>query len=298
VSLEQWQLFIQIADHGSLTRAAAARDVAQSAVSRQLAAIEKNCGGRLFDRIGRGVVLNEAGARLYPRVVAWLEAGEQLRQDIKWAIREPTGVVRLGVLASIGHDFTGKIFREVRDRFPGIRLRVVDGSGGRLSEWLEAGTIDLALLSRNGKEGRRSEIPLATVSHVLVGPAGDMLTQSPTVALNRLDGLPLVLPGSPNAFRLLLDHWARRKGIALSVRIECDSLPIQKELVAGSGLYTILGAHAVVDEVKAGRLRASRIVSPALNRTITMGMNDLRPPTLACRAVAEIARSHATGLLG
>ena len=298
LSLEQWRLFVQIADHGSLTRAAAARDVAQSAVSRQLAVIEKNCGGRLFDRIGRGVTLNEAGARLYPRVVSWLEEGEQLGRDAKLSLREPSGVVRLGVLASIGHDFTGKVFREARDSFPGIKLRVVDGSGGRLSEWLEAGTIDLALLSRNGKEGRRSEIALATVSHVLVGPTGDLLTSEPTVAFSRLDGLPLVLPGAPNAFRLLLENWALRKGIKLSVQIECDSLPIQKELAAGSGLHTILGAPAVSDELKAGRLQASRIVSPALDRTITLGMAEGRPATLACREVARIVRYFAIKVLG
>lgn len=294
---DQWRLFVQIADHGSLTRAAAARDVAQSAVSRQLAVIERSCGGRLFQRMGRGVVLNEAGARLYPRVVTWLEAGEQLGRDARLALREPSGIVRLGVLASIGQNLVGDVFRLVESQFPAIRMRVYDGSGGRLSDWLEDGTIDLALLSRNGREGRPSELPLAIVNHVLVGPPGDPITRAATVPFKRLHDLPLVLPAAPNAFRLLLNHWALRRGLHLSVRIECDSLPIQKELVATSGLYTVLGAHAVAHERKTGRLQASRILSPALNRTITLGITEIRPPSLACREVARIVREYARDML-
>ena len=78
LSVDQWQLFLQIAQYGSLTDTAAARDVAQSAISRQLAAIERSCGGKLFERTARGVRLNEIGQRLYPRVEAWVLAGQLL----------------------------------------------------------------------------------------------------------------------------------------------------------------------------------------------------------------------------
>lgn len=296
LSLEQWRLFVQIAEHGSLTRTAAARDVAQSAISRQLAAIEKACGGRLFDRAARGVSLNETGVRLYPRVVAWLEAGDQIHRDVQVALREPTGIVRMGVLASLGENLCAEVFRLVRARFPGVTLRFYGGSGGRLSEWLEDGTIDLALLVRNGREGRRSEVPLVTVRHVLIGPPGDALTSGRSIAFKRIDGVPLVLPSAPNAFRSLLEHWARRKGVELSVHVESDSFHIQKELVARCGLYTILGAHAITEEQRTGRLQAAYIVSPGLNRTITLGLTEVRPPSLACREVAQIVRASVAAL--
>ncbi|MGE0796993.1 MAG: LysR family transcriptional regulator [Lautropia sp.] len=297
LGVEQWRLFVQIADHGSLTRAAAARDVAQSAVSRQLAAIEAQCGGRLFERHGRGVRLTDAGARLYPRVVAWLESGDELARDVRRAVREPAGIVRLGVLASIELDLVGTVHRELQARFPAIRLWVVDGNGGRLADWLGDGSIDLALLSRNGREGRRGELPIATMPLLLIGPAGDRLTRAATVPFRRLDGLPLVLPGAPNAFRDLLDHWARRKGISLELAIECDAFPIQKQLTATLGLHTILAGSAVRDDVADGRLQAARIVEPVLQRTITLGLTETRPPTPACREVARIVRAVATRML-
>ena len=296
LTVEQWRLFVQIADHGSLTRAAAARDVAQSAVSRQLAMIEQQCGAKLFERHGRGVRMTAAGVNLYPRVVGWLQSGEALTRDLQVAAEAPSGEVRLGVLASLELDPVVRICQQVRERFPGIRLRVVSGNGARLADWLDEGSIDLAVLFRNGREGRRDEELLATVPQVLVGPPGDVLTRGPTVAFRRLDGIPLVLPG-PGAIRELLSHWAQRRGIQLNIAIECDAFVVLKRLVSQMGLYTVLGAQGVQADVAAGRIQASRIVEPALERRITLGLSECHSPSLACQEVSRIVRETIAPLL-
>ncbi len=56
-----------VAEHGSLTRASAALDVAQSVLSRRIAALEQQLGVRLFHRTGRGVVPTDVALRLLPR---------------------------------------------------------------------------------------------------------------------------------------------------------------------------------------------------------------------------------------
>lgn len=296
ITVEQWRLFIQIADHGSLTRAAAARDVAQSAISRQLAAIEQQCGAQLFERLGRGVRLTATGAALYPRVVDWLASGDALTRDLRLSLKEPSGLVRFGVLSSLELAPVASICEQVRERFPGIQLRLMSGNGGRLGDWLADGSVDLAVLVRNGREGRRQETALATVAQLLVGSPGDRLTRAATVPFARLDGLPLVLP-APGALRELLSHWAQRKGIALRVEVECDAFEIQRRLVTQLSLYTVLGAHGVADDVAAGRLQASRIVEPTLERQVFLGLSELQPPTQACRAVATIVRAVLQPLL-
>lgn len=289
-------MFVQIADHGSLTHAAAARDVAQSAVSRQLAAIEKECGGRLFERRGRGVRLSEAGSRLYPQVCAWLLTAEQLTHSVRSELRVPAGNVRFGVLASVADAFIGQVYRHTRDECPGIRLQLVSGSSGRLAAALESGALDLALLSRNPREQHGRELIVGSADHMLVGPPGDALTAGDKVAFASLDGLPLVVPPRPYAFHHLLEHWAHRKGIELKVAVECDSLAIQKHLVLTSGVHAIMAAGAVRDDVAAGRLQASRIVAPALQRKLVLLLSDAQPPSGACRAVLRIARAVATAM--
>ncbi len=296
LTVEQWRLFVQIADHGSLTRTAAARDVAQSAISRQLAVIEQQCGAKLFERHGRGVRMTAAGTTLYPRVLGWLRNGEALTRELRLDAEAPSGEVRLGILASLELDPVVRICQQVREEYPGIRLRVVSGNGARLADWLDDGTVDLAVLFRNGREGRRDETPLATVPQVLVGPPGDALTREATVAFRRLDGIPLVLPG-PGAIRDLLSHWAQRRGIQLNIAIECDAFVVQKRLVTQMGLYTVLGAQGVLADVAAGLIQASRIVEPVLERRITLGLSEARPPSLACQEVSRIVRQVIAPLL-
>ncbi|CAB3663963.1 hypothetical protein LMG3441_00711 [Achromobacter kerstersii] len=291
LSLDQWRLFIQIADQGSLTKVAALRDSAQSAVSRQLSAMEKQCGGRLFHRTGRGVELTESGRQLYPRVLAWLEEADALGRDVARAVDQPAGLVRVGVLSSIEPAFLSRVYDHVRRLHPHIQLRIRDGLGAAINEWLEIGEVDIAILMRGGRDDRRRESTLFTVRHLLVGPPGDLTTRNATVPFAGLQGLPLVLAGAPSAFRRQLDLLARRMGVTLNVALECDSLHIQKHMVLRSGLYAVLAEHAVTRECLTGELQAALIVKPSLTRSITLAMSDVRPITLACREVAHILRA-------
>ena len=116
--------------------------------------MEQACGGRLFLRTGRGVALTEAGRRLYPRVLAWLEAGEALGQDLARQVEQPAGQVCIGVLSSIDPQYLSRAYLELSRRYPGIRLRVRDGVGAAVDEWLENGEVDIGILPRSYRGAR------------------------------------------------------------------------------------------------------------------------------------------------
>ena len=293
LSVDQWQLFLQIADCGSLTDTAAARDVAQSAISRQLAAIERACGGKLFERTARGVRLNEIGQRLYPRVKAWVQAGQLLAEDATGMLREPTGLVRIGIIDSLADALCGPIYEELARLFPKVRLHLVSGMSGRVSARLERGELDIALFSENtrGRSGRGDGI--AKMPHVLISAPGDPLTASETIPFDLLHDIPLAVPGRPYAFHDVLEHWASRRGIRLNIKLECDSLNLQKKLVAAGGVYAIVGLSAVRTEVARRELQAARIVQPSLDRHIVLRLSSHTAPTQACQAVYAVVRRHA-----
>jgi LysR family nitrogen assimilation transcriptional regulator len=291
IDVEQWRLFVQVAEFGSLTKAAASRNTVQPVISRQIALLEQQCNGRLFDRTGRGVALTDAGKRILPRVKAWLAQAEQLADDVEATVGVPVGLVRVGMLRSIGDLLARLLFTRVRARFPGIQLRIVDAPSGQLSEWLRAGQIDVAILFRYARETGPNDFPLADVDTFLVGPANDPLTRSSTVSFSKLDGLPLILPSEPNTLRRLLDQLAQKKKISLSVAMECDSLAMQKDVVADGGGYAVLGSHAMVEDLATGRLQASKIVSPTIERTMTLCTSRHRLPTIACSEVTKLVHS-------
>jgi len=284
--LQKWRSFVAIGELGSLTRAALFLDSNQSFLSRQVNALERECGTRLFNRTGRGVELSEAGRRLLPQVKELLQRAQALEEDIRSDLREPVGTVTLATLPSIGIILTGRLFSELRTRHPGVNLKVLEGSSGQVEEWLTDARVDLAILYRYGATLPEHEQALATVDSYLIGAKGDRLTAGARVPFARLDGLPFILPGAPNGLRTALDAAARQLRISLAPVIEADSLPLQKQLTAEEKLYTVLPLHAVWPEVQQGRLQAARIVDPPFQRTVAMAHARAKGPSRAVSAVA------------
>ena len=83
MDLKRWKCFCMAADLGSLSKAALLLEMAQSALSRQIALLEEECGGALFHRTGRGVLLTDLGTMVQPRAAALLAQAERLAGDIR-----------------------------------------------------------------------------------------------------------------------------------------------------------------------------------------------------------------------
>lgn len=284
--LNKWRAFLAIAELGSLTRAALYLDSNQSLLSRQLNALERECGARLFNRTGRGVELSDVGERIVEQVRALLTDAQLLELEIRGEAREPAGRVRVGLLPSIGHTLVGRLYTQVRDRLPQVGLKILEGSSGQVEEWLADARVDIAILYRYGGSNPEQEQALAVVDSYLVGARGDAATSAAEVPFAALDGLPFILPSAPNGLRTALDALARQRRITLAPVIEADSLPLQKSLAADERLYTVLPLHAVWAEVADGRLQAARIVDPPLQRTVSMAMARAKGPARAVSAVA------------
>ena len=88
-----WKLFIDAAERGSLSKVALAYGTSQPHISRQIGELEHECGGRLFQRTGRGVVLTELGQRVAPKVRAWMASTDQLANDVRTSAGTPIGRV-------------------------------------------------------------------------------------------------------------------------------------------------------------------------------------------------------------
>ncbi|GAA0503222.1 MULTISPECIES: LysR family transcriptional regulator [Pigmentiphaga] len=287
-SLQKWRAFLAIGELGSLTRAALFLNSNQSLLSRQLNALERECGTRLFVRTGRGVELSDVGQRIFPQVRALLADAEQLENEIREQARDASGRVTLGTLPSIGHHLVGQLFTEVRARYPGVSLKVLEGSIGQVEEWLADARVDIGILYRYGGTLPEHEQCLATVDSYLIGPAGDRLTAHEEVSFRTLHELPFILPSAPNGLRTALDSMARQEHITLAPVIEADSLPLQTSLVARERLYTVLPLHAVWTEVAKGEVQAARIVDPPFQRTVALVFAKTKGPGKAVSAIAGL----------
>ncbi len=285
--LHKWRTFLAIAELGSLTRAALFLDSNQSLLSRQLNAMERECGSRLFNRTGRGVELSELGQRIFPLVKSLLADAEQLEREIQGEAHEPAGRVTVGILPSIGHHLVGQLFSAIRASHPAMHLKILEGSSGQVEEWLTDARVDIAVLYRYGATLPEGEQCLATVDSYLIGAKGDKLTAGQTVPFSALNGLPFILPSAPNGLRNSLDATARSQRIDLGPVIEADSLPLMRSLVAREKLYTVLPLHAVWQEVEDGKLQAARVVDPPMQRMISLVLSKSKGPPKAIKVVVR-----------
>lgn len=292
----KWTLFVKVAELGSLTHAAAALNVSQSVISRQIGVLEKECGARLFRRTGRGVVLTDFGQQIFPHVKVLIAHADQLSDSIRTLGGEPLGEVRLGLLPSMISVLSGPLYRAAAQRFPQIRLHFIEGSSVQLEDWLNQGRLDLSVLLRESDVEQPGEVTLTRMSLSLIGPLDDPVTRRPTVEFDELGRLPLVLPGEPHLLRARLDALAVERRIKLQVAVEADSIGLQGEIVAAGGGYAIVGARTL-PATQPAKFSAALIVNPELPRRIVLGTTQLRPHTLATRTLSTLVQGLAQDLL-
>ena len=217
-----WKLFIDAAELGSLSKVALAYGTSQPHISRQIGELEQECGGRLFQRTGRGVVLTELGQRIAPKVRAWMASTDELANDVRTSAGTPIGKVRVGSLPSTAHPLVSTLYQRLKERYPLIQLAVREGQGAQLETWLEDGSVDLAILYRTGKSPKNGDIYLVETSTYLVGAAGDPLTSRPTVRFSALHNLPLVLFCRPSSWRNHLEQISAERKVSLNVALEAE----------------------------------------------------------------------------
>ena len=291
----KWALFIKVAELGSISGAAAALDLPQSVVSRQISQLEGDASARLFRRTGRGVVLTEFGEEVYPRVLRLRREADQLADDMRTRSGIPMGDVRFGLLPSAVSMLTGPLLSEVRQRWPQVRLHFTEGSSAQLEEWLNQGRLDLALLLREGDTARPDEAVLIQLPLYLVVPASHPFATRKSISFDQVAKLPLVLPGEPHPLRSTLASLARQKKLTLAPALGADSIRLQHEIVACGGGFAITAGALAPQDMR--RLATVRIVRPTLLRSIVLGVTSHRPHTLATRSVEGLIRTRTPELL-
>ncbi len=136
--------FIRVAEIGNFSRAASDLGYAQSTVTAQIQALEKELGVTLFERNGKRVSLSAAG-REFLEYAYDMQRCEAMALDHFSQEREPHGQIAVGVMETICASHYGKIFRQFREEFPKVDLKVVVATTLDCMDLLERGKLDVIL---------------------------------------------------------------------------------------------------------------------------------------------------------
>jgi LysR family nitrogen assimilation transcriptional regulator len=297
LGLRQLRYFLAIAEAGALSRAAEGLNIAQSALSHHVAEIETTLGLKLFERKPRGVTLTAAGRRLHEHASAILSALSNAEQDVRTFTEAVSGPVSLGlshtVIAMIGRE----VMSAVRERCPGVHLKLSEGLSPTLIERTFSGAIDISLAYNPPKDSRLVAEPLLDEDLYLVGHPRLIGRSSSPIPFSAIpQGSVLGLYPVP-ASRAIIQAQILRNQIAPSPTLEVDSLiALRQALEEGLGC-AIIARSTVLDELQQKRFHARRIIKPTLTRTLSIASLADRPRTRAFvevrNTVIEVVRDAA-----
>jgi len=299
LNTRQLAYFVAVAEHGSISAAAASMSIAQPSMSENIAKLEKQLGVQLLLKGARGIQLTEAGKLLARRSVEILGEVDALVDEVQQLSDDPRGTALIGFTPSLGILLTVPLLETINAEYPDIRLAFSEGMSGDVVDWVLSERVEIGCVYNAHETAQLSTEALMTEEVFLVtapdnwddefGPNGIALNPIPAA---RLADLPLVTTSPSYGARQAQDKFAQSAGIKLNVIATIDSLPQIVDMVSRASAYTITSHGAVVKQVAEGTLGLVRIVDPSFIRTASLVRKRTRPVSRASEIAEEYINPH------
>lgn len=288
ITLKQMRYFLTLCDQLNVTAAARKLHVVQPALSNQLRKLELVVGRKLFHRHRTGLGPTLDTKRLAKLFTPAIERSDHIAFQAAHYAASRHERLSIGFVPMINHDgplvraITGAL-EEWGRAYPNVKLQVQEAPTQTLHRWVESGAISFALVEAH--VSRTSQLDLNTRDMLgVVSSAASPPLPPGNVALRRLAGIPLVLPGEAFGLRQILDRAADESGTRLTPQMEVNSLTMILALIRRMPLATILPQPSVQPYVDAGIFQFNPIVEPAISRRLSILFS-------AARSLTEIERS-------
>lgn len=306
MELRQLRYFVRVLELGSISRAALDLELVQSALSQQISRLESELSTRLLQRTSKGVVATEAGMAFFREAQLTLRHADQAVRAAQLA--RLTGAVSVGLAPTTSAVLGLPLMRAMRERYPDVRLHIVEGMSGHLTSMLNSRQLDLTILFDTQAARRWSVLPLVEEKLFLIQAKSKATkTTKANKAATRtrmadLKDIPLILPTGTHGLRSALDAAFARAKFKPQLAAEIDSLAMTMAAVeAGLGStvqpWAALAAYTGLPKA-AERFTWSEIADPMVRRVnaiCSLSDDELSPAALAARVVlADCAREMVT----
>jgi len=287
LSLQRLKYFHAIAKSTSITKAADVLNIAQPALSYQLAAIERELGTKLLERSNTGVTLTTAGRILFQRTNMIFREIEDAENEIRETVRLPHGPVTLALAVTMARQLVPPLLRIVDRSYPLVQLKILDVPSLPAFEIMRTGRADLALVPNAADMENCETIPayrerLCFISRADPGPPVNRPIRFAMIA-----GEPLVLSGRTYDLRKRAEEAAIACGVTLNLRYEQESQEIVRAIVLEGLAGTITQAALFDPHAERPRLNIRPLVEPEIIRTHAIVRRGGQPPTLAQEAIID-----------
>jgi DNA-binding transcriptional LysR family regulator len=251
--LSQMEFFVQVAELGSLTKAAEKLDISNAAASRTLLALEERLGARLVERTTRRLWLTEVGQTFYKRCSAMLAEMAEAEAEVNEATHQPTGTLHVTCPVSFAMLHIAPALPEFRRRYPQLNVQIT--AANRYFDFIEAG-IDVAIRTREYESDSNITVrKLARTWRVLAASPGYLAANGIPKHPDELKSHRLLVYNlAKDPYVLHLSKGMEQRDIEISSAVDSN----EGQVIVAAGLaglgIVIQPLYIIHDEIVAGRL--------------------------------------------
>jgi DNA-binding transcriptional LysR family regulator len=291
-NLQKYQAFLAAAELKNITRAARHLNYAQSSVSKMIADLEKEWGFPLMTRSKKGVVLTPDGKTILPKVQRLVSDMQDIDKTVQQIQGLETGLIRIGVFASIAEHLLPPVIHAFQEEHPGIHFELLMGDYEEISRWAESGRIDFGF-SRLPAPADLDAIPLLHDDFMGIVPETHPLAEKEILTPEDFEGEPFLL--LENQGQAEVAEWLEKCQITPDIRFTTwDDYAIMSMVECGQGLALLpslilqripyhIAIHPLsnpcsreIGLIMRDRKALSRAAQAFINQLICDGLSDLR----------------------
>ena len=294
MTLRQLEVFLAIARARGYRRAAEALHTSQPALSQHMRELEGELGARLFDRLGRGIALTEAGRVLEERAQRVFATLADAREAVGELHGLQRGSLLVGASTTPGIYVLPALIGRFRRRYPGIELRLRIANSRGIEEAVRAHELDLAVVGGHGLAPGEECLAAGLLDElVLVVGRRHPWARSREVAPSRLVEELLLVREEGSATRQVTERTLERAVIGWRAGMELSHTEaIKQAVMAGLGV-AFVSVHAVRDEVAGRRLAAVRLRGLRIRRHFHAIHSEARTLSAGARAFLALLLEQA-----
>jgi DNA-binding transcriptional LysR family regulator len=254
MTIHQLRIFLAVARHNSYTRAAEDLRLTQPAVSAQVRELERTLDSTFFERVGRTIVLTEAGKELlaYARKVCTLI--DEARMVMEELDELKRGRVAIAAVSTAGAYVLPSLLGAFQQRHPGITISLEVANRATVQRRLLENEVDLIVMGRPPERVPHVAEPFLSDELVVVASPSHPLKKAKKIPVERLGKEVFIAREVGSGTRINADEFFRQQGVALSVGMELgDNSAVKEAVAAGLGI-ALLSRHTIRMELALRRL--------------------------------------------
>jgi len=271
MTLQQLQIVLAVAKHGSFTKAAQQLHISQPALSLHVRELEEEVGQPLFDRIGKGATLTESGRLVEQYALKIFAEFKELKEGLDELKGVQRGGLVVGASTTPGNYLLPRIIGNFRRRYPRVTVHLEVANTREMEFKILRNELDLALVGgRLVEESHLIVEPYVVDELVLVVAPTHPWARRRRIPPEDLGKEPLILREAGSATRWVMEETFRQQGIQYQVGMELGQTEAIKGAVAAGIGVAVLSRFAVAHEVGCKTLALARIEGVSLTRDFVL----------------------------